>query len=81
VLLVALAVRRPTGIREFIVETRGVSHVEFPSAAHAANSHASSDDTFGILTLRLHRDGYDRRFIPEPGGTLTDASAVPTPCR
>lgn len=75
------AIRRPSGIREFIVGTGGASHVKFPSSGRAANSEASSDNTFGILTLSLHRDGYDWRFIPEPGGAFHDASAVPTPCR
>lgn len=74
------AVRRPNGIREFIVGTGGASHARFPSSRRAANSEASNDNSFGVLTLQLHRDGYDWRFIPERGGQFHDASAVPTPC-
>ncbi len=70
----------PNGIREFIVGTGGASHVRFPTGARLPTSQASNAKTFGILTLRLHRDGYDWRFIPAAGGRFTDASTVPTPC-
>ncbi len=69
------------GIREFIVGTGGASHVHFPSTARIAQSQASNDDTFGILTIGLHLSSYDWRFIPAAGiGTFTDAAPVQTQC-
>ncbi len=69
------------GIREFVVGTGGASHVKFPSTARIANSQASNDNTFGILTLSLHTNSYDWAFIPAAGvGTFTDASTTPTSC-
>jgi hypothetical protein len=68
------------GIREFVVGTGGASHVHFPTVHRLAGSQASSDDTFGILTLTLHLNGYDWRFRPEPGRTFRDASTTPTTC-
>ena len=68
------------GMREFIVGTGGASHVRFPSARRLPTSLVSNDNTFGVLTLGLHVNGYDWRFRPEPGRTFTDASVKPTPC-
>jgi acid phosphatase type 7 len=68
------------GIREFVVGTGGYGLVRFPSSRRIANSQASSDQTFGILTLTLHLDGYDWRFIPQAGQTFTDASTTSTSC-
>lgn len=74
------------GIREFVVGTGGVSHAKFPSAARLPNSEASSDSTFGILTLGLHLDSYDWQFMPDLTTVtghqvpFTDASTVPTAC-
>ena len=74
------------GIREFVVGTGGASHAKFPSVARIANSEASSDKTFGILTLGLHLDSYDWNFIPDRSTltpkqvAFTDASTVPTSC-
>ena len=68
------------GIREFVVGTGGESHVRFPTAARLPTSRASNALTFGILTLTLHTNGYDWRFIHAAGGTFTDASIAPTPC-
>lgn len=70
----------PNGIREFVVGTGGASHAKFPSTDRLPTSEASNDNTFGILTLSLHTDGYDWNFIPEPGKTFTDASTTPTAC-
>ena len=70
----------PQGMREFIVGTGGASHVRFPSASRLPTSLKSNDNTFGILALTLHLNGYDWRFRPEPGHTFTDVSVNPTPC-
>jgi len=32
-------------------------------------------DTFGVLKLTLHPAGYDWNFVPEAGGTFTDAGS------
>ena len=68
------------GIREFIMGTGGYGLVKFPTANRIANSQASSDTTFGILTMTLHLDSYDWRFIPQAGQTFSDASTAPTSC-
>jgi hypothetical protein len=68
------------GIREFVVGTGGASHVRFPAPTRLAHSQASNDDTFGILTLALHLNSYDFRFIPEAGRIFADASVMPTSC-
>ena len=72
--------RDTQGIREFIVGTGGASHVRFPTARRLPTSLVSNADTFGILTMTLHLNGYDWRFRPEPGHPFTDASVKPTPC-
>jgi hypothetical protein len=69
------------GIREWVVGTGGASHARFPSAARLPTSQASNDNTFGILTLQLHTDSYDWRFVPAEGtGSFTDASSSPSSC-
>jgi hypothetical protein len=68
------------GIREFVVGTGGYGLVNFPTSARIANSQASSDKTFGILTLTLHLNSYDWAFLPEGTGTFTDVSTASTPC-
>jgi hypothetical protein len=68
------------GIRQFTVGTGGASHVKFPSAQRLPTSQASSDDTFGILRLKIRADSYTWRFVPEPGKRFSDASASPTAC-
>jgi hypothetical protein len=68
------------GIRQFTVGTGGASHVKFSSAQRLPTSQASSDDTFGILRLKIRADSYTWRFVPEPGKRFSDASASPTAC-
>jgi acid phosphatase type 7 len=63
-----------TGPREFIVGTGGDSHASPPTSA-AANSHVRDATTFGILRLTLRADGYDWSFVPEAGGSFTDAGS------
>lgn len=61
------------GIREFVVGTGGKSHYGFGTPV--ANSESRNSDTFGVLALTLHPDGYDWRFAPESGKTFTDSGS------
>ena len=61
------------GIREFIVGTGGKNHYTFGAAK--PNSEARDSTTFGVLELTLHPAGYDWAFVPEEGGTFTDAGS------
>jgi hypothetical protein len=36
------------------------------------NSEVWNGDTFGILKMTLHPNGYDWDFVPEAGKTFTD---------
>jgi Calcineurin-like phosphoesterase len=61
------------GIRQFVVGTGGASHYELgPSKP---NSQVRNADTYGVLRLTLHPDGYDWRFLPQAGRTFTDAGS------
>ncbi len=62
------------GIRQFIVGTGGQDH--HPIRTLQANSVAVNTNTFGVLKLALHPDGYDWRFLPEAGGAFTDAGSA-----
>jgi len=62
------------GIREFVVGTGGKSRTSFPETA-AANSGLRDVTTFGALRLTLRPEGYDWRFMPTAGGTLTDSGS------
>jgi hypothetical protein len=61
------------GIREFIVGTGGANHTSL--AALAANSEILNTDTFGVLELTLDPDHYTWQFVPEAGGSFTDAGS------
>jgi 3',5'-cyclic AMP phosphodiesterase CpdA len=62
-----------SGIREFVVGTGGRSH--YPMAAALPNSDVRNTDTFGVLALTLHADGYDWEFVPEAGQSFTDSGS------
>jgi acid phosphatase type 7 len=62
-----------SGIREFVVGTGGKSHYAF--RALRPNSEVHNGDTYGILKLTLHPQGYDWQFVPESGGTFTDSGS------
>lgn len=62
------------GIREFVVGTGGASHYGFENP-HDRNSEVRNDDTYGVLKLTLHVEGYDWEFIPEEGKTFTDSGS------
>ena len=62
------------GIREFVVGSGGKnSHRKM--GVPQPNSEARNDDTFGVLKLTLHSNGYDWKFVPEAGKTFTDAGS------
>jgi chitodextrinase len=61
------------GIRSFIVGTGGQEHEPF--VTQAANSQVFNNDTFGVLKLTLHPTSYDWQFVPDGGGTFTDAGS------
>jgi acid phosphatase type 7 len=59
------------GIREFVVGTGGKEHYSISSTI--PNSQVHNSDTYGVLRLTLHPEGYDWKFLPEAGRTFTDA--------
>jgi acid phosphatase type 7 len=61
------------GIREFVVGTGGKEHYSISSTK--PNSQIHNTDTFGVLQLTLHSDGYDWKFLPEAGKTFTDSGS------
>jgi len=58
------------GIRQFVVGTGGRELYKWGKAD--ANSEVKNDETFGVLKVTLHADGYDWEFIPVEGATFTD---------
>lgn len=64
---------RRRGIRQFIVGTGGKSLVPFNRVARG--SVVREAETFGVLTLRLRRAGYEWEFVPEREGAFTDAGS------
>jgi hypothetical protein len=58
------------GIREFVVGTGGANHTSLEDVA--PNSDVRNADTFGVLQLTLHDDGYTWRFVPRAGEAFTD---------
>jgi hypothetical protein len=62
------------GIREFVVGTGGRNHYGFQHAPLAGQV-VRNADTFGLLELTLHPNGYDWRFVPAAGGAFTDAGS------
>ncbi|HSV66044.1 MAG TPA: metallophosphoesterase [Mycobacteriales bacterium] len=61
------------GIREFVVGTGGASHYTFGTIQ--PNSEVRNSDTYGVLKLTLHRNGYDWQFVPQAGKTFTDSGS------
>jgi hypothetical protein len=58
------------GIRSFVVGTGGKSQY---ATRVIAGQEAADDSTHGVLRLALAAGGYEWRFLPEAGGTFTDA--------
>jgi calcineurin-like phosphoesterase family protein len=61
------------GMREFIVGTGGASHYDIERVAD--HSEVRNDETFGVLLLTLHPDGYDWRFVPVRERTFSDSGS------
>jgi hypothetical protein len=64
----------PKGLQAFVVGTGGANHTTM--ATPMPNSLVRDDKSFGVLRLELHNDSYDWRFVPLPGGTLTDSGTA-----
>jgi hypothetical protein len=58
-----------------VVGTGGKEHYGISSTK--PNSQVHNTDTFGVLQLTLHPDGYAWKFLPEAGKTFTDAGTGP----
>jgi hypothetical protein len=61
------------GVRQFVVGTGGKSLRSLASLQ--PNSEVFDGDTFGVLKLTLHSGSYDWEFVPELGGSFTDAGS------
>jgi hypothetical protein len=59
------------GIRQFVVGTGGGKD-HYPILDPITNSEVHNDDTYGVLTVRLHPKGYGWRFVPVGGARFTD---------
>jgi hypothetical protein len=62
------------GIRELVVGTGG--RETRPFGTIRPNSESRNARDLGVLELRLRADGYDWKFLPEPGGTFADAGSA-----
>ena len=62
----------PDGIRSWVVGTGGKS---LQSASSARSIVDKSGSDYGVLKLTLGSNGYDWRFMPAPGETLTDTGS------
>jgi acid phosphatase type 7 len=62
------------GIREFVVGSGG-KNSHRTMGKPKPNSEVRNDDTFGVLKLTLHSNGYDWQFVPEAGKTFTDTGS------
>lgn len=65
--------RQAGGIQILVVGTGGKG-LTSSSARHPA-SEVIQADTFGVVKLTLHANGYDYEFVPEAGRTFTDAGS------
>ncbi len=61
------------GVREIVVGTGGRSHYRL---ATGANTQASNNTSFGVLSLELAPAGYSWKFVPVAGATFTDAGTA-----
>jgi hypothetical protein len=61
------------GIRQFVVGTGGKSL--YPFGKSQANSEVRNADTYGVLMLTLHPNGYSWKFVPEAGKNFTDSGS------
>jgi hypothetical protein len=64
------------GLRAFVVGTGGANHTGIDELM--ANSEVINTDTYGVLHMVLHPDGYDWTFIPaafDGNGSFTDSGS------
>lgn len=61
------------GIRQFVVGTGGAGLYDFENIQ--PNSEIRENETYGVLKLTLHPDGYEWEFIPEEGEAFTDTGS------
>lgn len=62
------------GVRQFVIGTGGRSLYRWEHGD--ADSEVKNNETFGVLKMTLHDDGYDWEFIPAEGGTFTDKGSA-----
>ena len=62
-----------SGIRQITVGSGGANHTSITTIV--ANSEVRNADTYGVLKLTLHSNGYDWQFVPESGKTFTDTGS------
>ncbi|HTY40692.1 MAG TPA: metallophosphoesterase [Thermoanaerobaculia bacterium] len=60
----------PHGVRQFVVGTGG--RELYPWGSTRPGSEVRNNETFGVLKLTLHADGYDWEFIPVEGESFHD---------
>lgn len=60
------------GVMQLVVGTGGKSHGRINQPLEL-NSLVQNDDSYGVLRLVLHPDGYEWRFVPVAGRTFTDS--------
>ncbi|WP_370409967.1 DNRLRE domain-containing protein [Streptomyces fradiae] len=61
------------GLRQFVAGMGGASLYGFGTIQ--PNSEARNNDTFGVLKLTLHSNGYDWQFVPQAGKTYNDSGS------
>ncbi|MFJ5546884.1 DNRLRE domain-containing protein [Streptomyces sp. NPDC093225] len=59
------------GLRQFVAGMGGADLYGFGTIQ--PNSEARNNNTFGVLKLTLHANGYDWQFVPEAGKTYNDS--------
>lgn len=64
-----------SGIRQFVVGTGGRNFTGYWTNT-LANSEVKNNTSFGVLSLTLHNNSYDWKFIPVASGSFTDAGTT-----
>lgn len=67
-------VDRAGGVREFVVGTGGAVH--YPVRDVQPHSQRRGTGVFGVLSMTLHPDAYDWRFVPVKGGSFSEAGTA-----
>lgn len=62
------------GVRQFVVGTGGNSHYRIRTPA-ANGSESRIQGVYGVLGMTLRPDGYDWRFVAEPGAQAADSGS------